>query len=333
MTGNPTEENIGGDPVPVGVGRCSMETFGEKLRFARESRGLSIEAVARILQVDEDRLLALEHNDFEKLPDNDAMTACLQAYAESLEVEADLMLADYLREREVCLRKLEDALPSRTPPIPREAISFDRDRDRRSLVGILVLALLATVAMLVTWWMLAVGGETSPTIVPDAVPLAESAPAAPSPTAGPGRPARTPTGTSTELPPTTSESSPDRSAQPASAPTGMRIPDHGVGTRVSNRQLFGRASRFREGTRVWFWNNVLGGDPGDRIDHVWLRDGEEVIRIPLKIGGPRWRTYSAKVLAAPGTWAVEARAEDGRVLARDELHGFPRRRYRSSASG
>jgi cytoskeletal protein RodZ len=45
-----------------------METFGEKLRCEREDRGLSIGEVADITSLDEDRLLALERNDFETLP-------------------------------------------------------------------------------------------------------------------------------------------------------------------------------------------------------------------------------------------------------------------------
>jgi hypothetical protein len=76
---------------------------------------------------------------------------------------------------------------------------------------------------------------------------------------------------------------------------------------------------------VWFWTHVQGGSPGDRIDHVWLQDGVETLRVSLKIGGARWRTYSSKMLrrGSAGDWAVEARDETGHVLARREFVTVP----------
>ncbi len=105
----------------------------------------------------------------------------------------------------------------------------------------------------------------------------------------------------------------------------MHIPEHGVGTGVRNRQLVGRSDRFAVGTQVWFWTRVEGGKSGDRIDHVWLREGAEAARIPLTIGGSRWRTQSAKTLraGAAGDWAVEARDAAGRVLARRKFVCVP----------
>ena len=71
-----------------------METFGDKLRIEREHRGLTIRAVAEILGADQDRLLALERNDFEALPDETTMVQCLHAYADCLRVDAELMIED-----------------------------------------------------------------------------------------------------------------------------------------------------------------------------------------------------------------------------------------------
>jgi hypothetical protein len=70
-----------------------------------------------------------------------------------------------------------------------------------------------------------------------------------------------------------------------------------------------------------FWTLVVGGSAGDRISHVWLRDGEEMLAVGLAIGGPHWRTWSNKTLhtGSAGSWAVEARDAEGRVLARDEF--------------
>ena len=101
----------------------------------------------------------------------------------------------------------------------------------------------------------------------------------------------------------------------------MRVTDYGVGKGVKARQLVGRTDRFLEGRRVWFWTRVVGGTQGDRVRHVWLREGEEVFSIGLAIGGDHWRTYSNKTLPMDGAgkWAVEIRTAADKVLARQEF--------------
>ena len=99
--------------------------------------------------------------------------------------------------------------------------------------------------------------------------------------------------------------------------------ESGVGLRLDGTRLQGAGDRFRSGQRVTFATRVLGGRAGDSISHVWLRDGkvEQSIRLPL--GGASWRTHSTKTLGRPGAWAVEARDEQGRVLARADLTVVP----------
>ena len=60
---------------------------------------------------------ALERNDFEALPDEDAMVATLQAYAECLKVDAEMMIEDYRRERENVLRRLAETVTEQAPEI------------------------------------------------------------------------------------------------------------------------------------------------------------------------------------------------------------------------
>jgi len=101
----------------------------------------------------------------------------------------------------------------------------------------------------------------------------------------------------------------------------LSVTEFGVGTAVVNRQLQGKSDRFEEGAQVWFWTRVLGGEQGDRIRHVWLRDGVEVSSIELSVGGPHWRTQSRALLrlGSSGAWAVEVRDAQDRVLAREEF--------------
>ena len=99
--------------------------------------------------------------------------------------------------------------------------------------------------------------------------------------------------------------------------SGLVVVEFGVGTAVDNRLLVGESDRFRIGDEVWFWTRVSGGQEGDRIHHVWLKDGEEKLILGLSIGGSHWRTWSHKMMhsGSEGEWTVEARNQDGRTLA------------------
>ena len=102
---------------------------------------------------------------------------------------------------------------------------------------------------------------------------------------------------------------------------GISVSESGVGTGVVDRELQGAGDSFPEGTKVWFWVRVVGAEAGDRIVHVWIREGREVHSIELELGGSHWRTWSSKTLhpGSAGGWAVEARTVEGSVLAREEF--------------
>ena len=95
------------------------------------------------------------------------------------------------------------------------------------------------------------------------------------------------------------------------------IPESGVGAGIEERVLTGISDRFQVGDQVWFWTRVTGGADGDRIRHVWLKDGEEKLSVGLTLGGAHWRTWTRKTLhpGSAGEWTVEARDEAGNVLA------------------
>lgn len=97
----------------------------------------------------------------------------------------------------------------------------------------------------------------------------------------------------------------------------LAIPEFGVGTGIMGRQLVGRSDHFAEGTVVWFWTRVLDGRRGDTIRHVWLHEGRVMGTVRLSVGGSQWRTQSQWQLGkgSSGSWAVEARDADDRVLA------------------
>ena len=275
-----------------------MDTFGARLQSEREDRGLTIQAAAERVGVEQNRLLALERNDFEALPDEAAMMACLNAYAECLEVDAELMIEDYVQERDKCLARLDESVPDRTVEIAPAAVPSYGNRQQSFRVLPVVYVMAAIVVVVGVWWMLS----------------------------GDGTPA-TPEAATATAPVTRTEPQP-RTERPVAAPSTpavMSIDEYGVGTAVKKRRLVGESDRFAAGTKVWFWTRVEGGKTGDRIEHVWLEGGKPTARIPLRIGGSSWRTYSAKTLRAgsSGAWAVEARDAEGRVLARREFACVP----------
>ena len=61
------------------------------------------------------------------------------------------------------------------------------------------------------------------------------------------------------------------------------------------------------------------------IYHNWYiiqKDDEKTLMasVPLKISGPRWRTWSSKNLFLSGRWSVEVTDEDGRVFSKKEFN-------------
>ena len=138
-----------------------MDTFGARLKSEREDRGLTIRTVAETLGVDQGRLLALERNEFEALPDEAVMMACLRAYAECLEVDAELMIEDYVQERNRCLTRLAESVPDRAAEIAPAAVPSYGDRRQRFPLLPVVLLIVTIVAVAGTWWMFSGDGTAS----------------------------------------------------------------------------------------------------------------------------------------------------------------------------
>ena len=111
-----------------------------------------------------------------------------------------------------------------------------------------------------------------------------------------------------------------RTASPAS---DLTVSEFGVGRRMVNLRLEGESDHFAQGERVCFASRVLGGQRGDRIRHVWIYEGKVEQSIPLRLGGADFRTHSNKTLGHGGSWAVEARDDEGSVLARTTFTCLP----------
>lgn len=102
----------------------------------------------------------------------------------------------------------------------------------------------------------------------------------------------------------------------------LTVAEYALGTGVDEeRNPVGRAETFAEGQQVWFWTRVVGGSEGQRIRHVWIKDGEVATTIGLTLGGPHWRTWSNKRMhpGSAGNWRAEVQDEGGKVLASAEF--------------
>jgi len=293
------------DPTGFATGGA----FGELLRRAREARELALDAVADTTRIARRHLEALERSDLDALPAGPFGKGYVRSYAKLLGIDPEPILEDYrVRERQRGLGTAEDErrLLKELSQLVREAEATKRSplltARRASLALALVLGILGTLGWFLTR---ARARETSVATLPNR-------PARASPEVEAlreGKPAEPRT--------------PKRAVEAAAAPPtdALQVYEHGVGTGLAQRRLVGQADRFPAGTRVSFWNLVLGGQPGHVIRHVWFHEGRAVMRANLPIGGPHWRTYSRLLLpeGSAGRWAVEARTSDGRLLVRDEF--------------
>jgi len=311
-----------------------METFGQNLRQAMENRGLRLHEVASATGLEIGHIEALQRDDFGALPDEPTLRRGLGALARLLEVDPDQVIADFRLERQ---RSAPPPQPRHEPrtyhePAARhestsryepEALTL-RSPSRRFRLALpaLVVAALAVVGFL--FWP---RGSTEraagrPASRPQEQLGAIGAPAPPA-ASTPSVPAAR---ASTIAPLSTQVRSPEKpKPAPAISPPGgtsrLLVADQGVGKGIISHDLVDETRRFAEGDRVFYWTRIEGAAAGESIVHVWIHDGEEALRVPIRLGGARWRTHSYKDLNAgsAGSWVVEARDKSGRVLAHREF--------------
>ena len=315
-----------------------METFGEKLRQAVESRGLLLDEVAEASGLGIENVRALERNDFGALPEDRVVIEGLRSFARLVEVDPDQVVADYLRERQESLVPVELEIEEGRESIVEsdEWLLAEPSKPglrRLARTAILASVILAVAVIAYSYWSRTSTATASrqPAVPQDNLPLSQvRQPAQPQQPqtvqpaqavqAAPVTPGSPDAEAGSAMPPAPSPSrTPGAMTQlPASR---LSIPEHGVGRGVVHHELVGKDERFAEGERVWFWTLVQGGMPGESIDHVWLHEGKEAFRVTMDLGGARWRTRSYHDLSpgSKGRWAVEARDEFGHLLARAEF--------------
>ena len=307
-----------------------METFGDKLRQAVESRGLLLDEVAEATGLGIENIRALERNDFGALPGDKVIIEGLRSFAQLVEVDPDQVVADYLRERQGCLvpaaLELDEGIESLVESDEWLLVEPSKPSPGRwARPAILASAILAVAVIAFLYWSRtsAVSASRQPAVAQDRPPIRQAAQVTPEPTGAMVGKTASPVDSPARTPAPIKQISASRQVSSSKQVPASRlsIPDHGVGRGVVHHELVGKTDSFAEGERVWFWTLVQGGTPGESIEHVWLHEEKEAFRVKMELGGARWRTRSYHDLGpgSKGRWAVEARNQAGRVLARQEF--------------
>ena len=106
--------------------------FGELLRHARESRGLTLERIARETKIPQRHLEALEHGDLGPSPAGFYQRAEVRAYARAVGLDQELALA-----------QLRSALKPAEAPSASPEIATPRESTRPRTLGLIALAVVA----------------------------------------------------------------------------------------------------------------------------------------------------------------------------------------------
>ena len=261
--------------------RTAMKAFGDRLGQAREAKGVSIAAVAKSTRISDRYLYALERSDLEALPGGVFDKGYIKSYAQFLDIDPRPLLESYgieelkrgrgtpehERQKLAELRQLADAR-SRAR---RGRAALDPARFLVALLGVALMSLVAATA-----WLIFRG----PTPASEPNPLSEDS-ATLTRSLSTGEP--TPAAPAEE---------PVAAAESPATPTTLTIPQKGVGTGISERNLVGRSDCFPEGAKVWFWTRIVEGKSEDRVRHVWIHEGRTHMNAELRVGGSHWRTYS-----------------------------------------
>ncbi len=298
----------------------SMSTFGERLRQERESRNITLQEMSESTKITLHCFKLLENDDFTNLPGGLYNKGYVRAYAQFIGLDPEPLLKAYALAQQTqepeASEHNSEVLHALSPSATSGRDGATRTR-LRSWQRTWLLVPFAVILVGIVGWAYFRGGPLEATISTKiSAPGFEV-----EPSEGRGE-ARQP-----EAGPTVHELSAllqQTQGETMTAVEGdgrLSIAEFGVGTRIVHHQLENQAEYFEEGTQVWFWTRVLGGEAGEPIRHIWLHENREVGSVELILGGPHWRTQSRKTLhsGSAGRWAAEARDSAGLVVARQEF--------------
>ena len=320
-----------------------MASVGERLRLLRETRNTTIEEMVTATGIGQSYLEALERDAIHELPGKAFGKLYIRAYAEVFTFDPQAWIDDYDREQRLVAgasteptssapagsrpvaaaiaqwKAARAAAEKPEPVIEIDEVATEQEAPPAIAVETVVpepemnappakrrLAPFVLVGLVVIAAAIYIGTRTEQPLVRSVQPAPEArSPEPPAPEPPP------PVVVQPQTPP------PAKAPVIRETPAGaLSVTEFGVGRRIVNLKLEGETDRFDQGARVCFATRVAGGQRGEVVRHVWLYEGRVEQTITLRLGGPDWRTHSNKTLGRAGAWAVEARDDKGRVLAR-----------------
>jgi len=135
-TRRPPRRTIGHKGV-TGSGRSSRSTVGDRLRDAREAKGVDLFRVERDTKIRHKFLAALEDGDFVDLPGDVYARGFLRNYASYLGLDADEVEEEWRREVGATMPVREPAFVGPRPLTMRRGILFQRSH--LAIVGVVII--------------------------------------------------------------------------------------------------------------------------------------------------------------------------------------------------
>lgn len=115
-------------------------TTGQKLSKARNAKGLSVDEVAHATKLRPDKILALEHDDYSRFPNNAYVKGFLQIYGRFLGVDVRAALSELENPSPVSISDYQylNSAPAKEP----ERLTYRRKGGKPSLVPLVVFLML-----------------------------------------------------------------------------------------------------------------------------------------------------------------------------------------------
>jgi len=145
----------------------SGESFGHRLRHAREARNVSLREIAVATKISVAALEALERGDYGRLPGGIYGRAFVRAYAAQVGLDPDATLAEYTAELDRRAREL--ASRRARPAVTNDDIEFLARQQRAVRVLRVVVAVILIVAVAAVAWRM-----TRPDVESESLPVAAS---------------------------------------------------------------------------------------------------------------------------------------------------------------
>jgi hypothetical protein len=104
---------------------------------------------------------------------------------------------------------------------------------------------------------------------------------------------------------------------PPGQDTQLTVVEAVVTTAVAERQPVDNVADVSSSLgRVYCWTRISGAEAEIEVEHVWYMGDQEMARIPLRVAGNNWRTWSSKNIEPSwtGNWRVDVVGPDGAVL-------------------